>query len=78
MNTVTIVDNDQQRIRKLQNEIIQFRNEKKFQNWKFERNSFVVKLMRQHSLNRFLLLQKASTRHETNLCLMTIQRRNRL
>ena len=29
MNTITIVDNDQQRIRKLQNEIIQFRNKTK-------------------------------------------------
>ena len=29
MNTIIIVDNNQQRIRKLQNEIIQFRNETK-------------------------------------------------
>ena len=78
MKTIIIINNNQQRIRNLQNEIIQFRNEKKFRNWKFEQNDFAMKLMRRHSLNRFLLSQKTSTRREKNLCSMTIRRRNQL
>ena len=40
MNTITIVDNDQQRIRKLQNKLIQFRNKTKILKLKIRTKRF--------------------------------------
>ena len=48
MNTITIVDNDQQRIRNLQNEIIRFRNETKISKLKIRTKRFCKRVASSH------------------------------
>ena len=58
MNTTTVVDNDQQRIRKLQNEIIQFRNEAKVSKLKIRARQFRAEVDATTFVKSFFVITK--------------------
>ena len=58
INTITVVDNNQQRIRKLQNEIIQFRNETKISKLKIRTKQFCVKVDATTFVKSFFIITK--------------------
>ena len=58
MSTFTIVDNNQQRIRKLQNEIIQFRNETKISKLKIRTKRFRAKIDATIFVKSFFVITK--------------------
>ena len=59
INTATIVDNNQQRIRELQNEITQFRNETKISKLKIRTKQFRVEIDATIFVKSFFVITKS-------------------